>query len=63
MEFEKIMALAKQIARPAYIAMWILAGLLLLSIAGNVYMMTGNHEVVVSQDNIESNYNTNSFIG
>lgn len=63
METEKIISLAKQIAKPAYTAMWLLAGLLILSVAGNVYMSSRHHEVVVEQENIESNYNNNSYAG
>jgi len=39
-ELEKLIALSKVVAKPWVIATWVLAGLLALSVAGNVYMMT-----------------------
>lgn len=62
METEILVKLAKQIARPAYIAVWVLAGLLVLSIVGNVYMASRQGEIVLEQENTESNYNMNAVV-
>jgi len=61
-ELEKLIALSKVVAKPWVIATWVLAGLLALSVAGNVYMMTqkasvyleNNAEFLHSDDNINS---------
>ena len=39
-ELEKLIALSKVVAKPWVIATWVLAILLGLSVAGNVYLMT-----------------------
>lgn len=61
-ELEKLIALSKVVAKPWVIATWVLAGLLALSVAGNVYMMAqkasvyleNNAEFLHSDDNINS---------
>lgn len=61
-ELEKLIALSKVVAKPWVIATWVLAGLLALSVAGNIYMMTqkssvyleNNAEFLHSDDNINS---------
>lgn len=60
METEVLVKLAKQIAKPAYVAMWVLAGLLVLSIAGNIYLATRHNEIILEQDNTDSNFNINA---
>ncbi len=37
-ELEKLIALSKVVAKPWVIATWVLAGLLALSVAGNIYL-------------------------
>ena len=55
MDLEKIIELAKEIARPYKITTYILAVLLVLSIAGNIYLATQEVEVVLEADeNTES---------
>lgn len=55
MDLEKIIELAKILARPYKITTYILAVLLLLSIAGNIYLATQEIEVVLEADeNTES---------
>lgn len=61
-DLEKLIALSKVVAKPWVIATWVLAGLLALSVAGNVYMMTrkasvyldNNAKFIYSDDNINS---------
>ena len=44
-ELEKLIALSKVVAKPWVIATWVLAILLALSVAGNVYLMLNAPEV------------------
>lgn len=54
-ELEKLIALSKVVAKPWVIATWVLAGLLALSVAGNVYMSLNGVEVTrTANDNAES---------
>lgn len=54
-ELEKLIALSKVVAKPWVIATWVLAGLLALSVAGNVYLMLNALEVTMTaNDNSES---------
>lgn len=46
-EFEKLITLAKLVARPWVIATYVLAGLLALSVAGNIYLATHGSEVTI----------------
>lgn len=47
-ELEKLIALSKVVAKPWVIATWVLAGLLALSVAGNVYMSLNGVEVTMA---------------
>lgn len=54
-ELEKLIALSKVVAKPWVIATWVLAILLGLSVAGNVYLMLNALEVTMTaNDNSES---------
>lgn len=54
-ELEKLIALSKVVAKPWVIATWVLAILLGLSVAGNVYLMLNASEVTMTaNDNSES---------
>ena len=54
-ELEKLIALSKVVAKPWVIATWVLAGLLALSVAGNVYLMLNAPEdTLTANDNSES---------
>lgn len=56
MDLEKIIELAKEIARPYKITTYILAFLLVLSIAGNIYLATDtNYITIEAADNTSSN--------
>ena len=58
MDLEKIIELAKILAKPYKITTYILAVLLVLSLCGNIYLMTQSVEVTFdANDNIESNIN------
>ena len=58
MDLEKIIELAKEIARPYKITTYILAVLLVLSIAGNIYLATDtNYITIEAADNTSSNVN------
>lgn len=57
MDLEKIIELAKEIARPYKITMYILAVLLIASVIGNIYLATKEIEV-----NIEADQNSESVI-
>jgi hypothetical protein len=55
MDLEKIIELAKILAKPYKITTYILAVLLVLSICGNIYLATQEVEVVLEADeNTES---------
>lgn len=55
MDLEKIIELAKILAKPYKIATYILALLLSISVIGNIYLATQEVEVIFNaDDNIES---------
>ena len=45
-DLEELIRLSHIVARPYYIAVWVLSLLLLISLAGNVYLATQDTEVV-----------------
>lgn len=56
MDLEKIIELAKILAKPYKITTYILAVLLVLSIAGNIYLATDtNYITIEAADNTSSN--------
>ena len=59
MDLEKIIELAKILAKPYKITSYILAVLLVISLLGNVYLATQEISVVVEQHNTESDFNVN----
>lgn len=59
-ELEKLIALSKVVARPWVIATWVLAILLALSVAGNVYLSLKEIPVYLEQRNNNSDYSTNA---
>lgn len=61
MDIEKLVALAKQVAKPWAIVCYVLAALLGLSIGGNIYQATQTTNVIVEQENTSS-YLTNNNI-
>lgn len=63
MDVEKLVTLAKQVAKPWAIVCCVLATLLGLSVAGNVYQAMQNQEVVIDNNaNFHnSNMNNNSI--
>lgn len=58
-DLEKLICLAKIVAKPWVIATSVLSVLLGASIAANVYMATQSYEITVEQDNNFSSYNVN----
>lgn len=62
-ELEKLIALSKEVAKPWVIATWVLAILLGLSVAGNIYMMTQKTSVIIEQENNLSDHNINANMG
>ena len=59
MDLEKIIELAKILARPYKITTYILATLLIISLLGNIYLATQNVDVIVEQSNTESDFSVN----
>ena len=57
MDLEKIIDIAKMLAKPWQIATYVLSLLLLLSVLGNIYLATVENEII-----LEADYNTDSFI-
>lgn len=54
-ELEKLIALSKVVAKPWVIATWVLAILLGLSVAGNIYLSLNGVEITMAaNDNTES---------
>lgn len=64
-ELEKLIALSKVVAKPWVIATWVLAGLLALSVAGNVYLSLKEIPVSINSDPyfLNSDNNINSVKG
>ena len=60
MDLEKIIELAKILAKPYKITTYILAFLLILSIIGNVYLATQDVSLIVEQTNTASDFNINN---
>lgn len=60
MDLEKIIELAKILAKPYKMTTYILAVLLVISILGNIYLATQNVDIVLEQDNQDSNFNVNN---
>lgn len=60
MDLEKIIELAKILAKPYKMTTYILAVLLVISILGNIYLATQNVDIVLDQDNQDSNFNVNN---
>lgn len=55
MDLEKIIECAKMLARPYIWTAFILGGLLVLSVAGNIYLATQEVEITFNaDDNVES---------
>ena len=61
MDLEKIIELAKILANPYKITTYILAVLLILSIAGNIYLATQSYTIDVMQDYDNSDQNVNDI--
>lgn len=63
--YDKLITLAKLIARPWVIATWVLAGLLVLSVVGNVYLATQKVEITIDSDAnfTDSDNNVNTVQG
>ena len=59
MDLEKIIELAKILAKPYKITSYILGVLLILSMIGNIYLATQEINVVVEQTNTDSDNNIN----
>ena len=59
MDLEKIIELAKILAKPYKITSYILAVLLIISLLGNVYLATQEVNVIVEQTNTDSDNNIN----
>ncbi len=64
-ELEKLIALSKVVAKPWVIATWVLAILLALSVAGNVYLLLKEIPVSINSDPyfLNSDNNINSVKG
>lgn len=60
MDLKKIIELAKILAKPYKITTYILSVLLVISILGNIYLATQNVDIVLEQDNQDSNFNVNN---
>ena len=56
-DLEYLIKLSKQVARPAYIALWVLSFLLFLSVSGNLYQSSLTCEFDVEQEFIYSDNN------
>lgn len=51
MDLENLIKLAHEVAKPWKIATYLLAFLLVLSLAGNIYLATQSYEITIEQDN------------
>ena len=61
MELQELVKLSRAIAKPYMWAVGILSALLLVSVGGNIYMASLETEVIIEQENIEANLNTNGI--
>lgn len=62
MDLQELIKLAKTISKPYVWAVGILSALLLLSVGGNIYQATNGCNMVLEQENIESDNNINGVI-
>ncbi len=60
MDLEKIIELAKILAKPYKLTTYILACLLVLSLFANIYLATQDVSVLVEQTNTDSDFNINN---
>lgn len=61
-ETKAIVECAKEIARPWSIVCYILAGLLVISVIGNVRQGLKENNIVLEQANEQSDFNTNGIV-
>lgn len=59
MDTEKLISMAKILAKPYFIVCIILSILLAVSVVGNIYQATQQTEIVVEQDYDSSDFNVN----
>lgn len=62
MDLHELIKLAKTISKPYIWAIGILSILLLASTCGNIYQATRSYDVVIEQENNESDNNINGVI-
>ena len=62
MDLDELIKLAKTISKPYIWAIGILSILLLASTCGNIYQATRSYDVVIEQENNESDNNINGVI-
>ena len=55
-ELEELIRLARIVAKPYYVAVWILSILLLLSVGANVYLATIENVITIDADNNVESY-------
>lgn len=60
MDLEKIIELAKILAKPYKITTYIFAILLIISLSANIYLATQEVSVLVEQTNTDSDFNINN---
>ena len=58
-ELEDLIRLARMVAKPYLIAVWILSALLLISVGANVYLATVENEVIIEHNADFDNSNNN----
>lgn len=49
-DLEELIRLARIVSKPYLIAVWVLSGLLLLSVGANVYLATVENEFIIDAD-------------
>lgn len=49
-DLEELIRLARIVSKPYLIAVWVLSGLLLLSVGANVYLATIENEVIIEHN-------------
>lgn len=55
-DLEKLIRLAHVVAKPYFIAVWVLSVLLLISVGANVYLATVENVITIDADNNVESY-------
>ena len=61
-ENQTLIECGKQLAKPWSVVCYLLAGLLCISVIGNIIQANKTHDITIEQENVESDFNNNGII-